>query len=73
MLKQISGMFAAKVYKQSGLGVTKPISFRYFPIFSVLLNHMLAIEYHVYIWLVSPQLSCGDTRQIWMWLNESNS
>ena len=46
--------------------------FRYFPIFSALSNHTLAIEYHVYIWQVSPQLSCGDTCQIWMWFEESN-
>ena len=30
------------------------------------------IEYHVYIWQVSPQLSCGDTCQIWMWFKEYN-
>ena len=46
--------------------------FRYFPIFSALSNHTLAIKYHVYIWQVSPQLSCGDTCQIWMWFEESN-
>ena len=46
--------------------------FRYFPIFSALSNHTLAIEYHVYIWQVSPQLSCSDTCQIWMWFEESN-
>ena len=33
---------------------------------------MLAIEYHVHICQVSPQLSCGDTSQIWMWYKESN-
>ena len=33
---------------------------------------MLPIEYHVYIWGVSPQLSCGDTHQIWKWFKESN-
>ena len=33
---------------------------------------MLAIEYHVYIWQASPQLSCGDTCHIWMWFKESN-
>ena len=33
---------------------------------------MLAIEYHVYIWQVSRQLSCGDTCQIWMLSKESN-
>ena len=38
--------------------------FRYFPNLSVLSKHMLAIEYHVYIWQVSPQLSCGGTCQI---------
>ena len=43
--------------------------FPYFPHFSALWIYTLAIEYHVYIWQVSPQLSCGDTCQIWMWLN----
>ena len=33
---------------------------------------MLAIEYHVHIWQVLSQLSCGDTRQIWMWFKECN-
>ena len=46
--------------------------FRYFPNFSKSPKHTLAIEYHVYIWQVSPQLSCGDTCQIWMWSKESN-
>ena len=40
--------------------------FRYFPNFSTSPKYMLAIEYHVHIWQVSPQLSCGDTCQIWM-------
>ena len=42
--------------------------FHYFLNFSEQPKHMLAIEYHVYIWQVSPQLSCVDTCQIWMWL-----
>ena len=46
--------------------------FRYFPNFSALSKHTLDIEYHVYIWQVSPQLSCGDTCQIWKWFNECN-
>ena len=46
--------------------------FRYFPIFSALSNHTLFIEYHVYIWQVSPQVSCGDTCQIWMLFEEFN-
>ena len=46
--------------------------FRYFPNFSESQKHALAIEYHVYISQVSPQLSCGDTCQIWMWSKESN-
>ena len=33
---------------------------------------MLAVEYHVHIWQVSPQLSCGDTCQIWMRFKEYN-
>ena len=45
--------------------------FRYFPNFSALSKQTLAIEYHVYIWQVSPQLSCGDTCQIWMWFEKS--
>ena len=46
--------------------------FCYFPKLSALSKHTLAIEYHVYIWQVSPHLSCGDTCQIWIWLKESN-
>ena len=46
--------------------------FRCFPNFSESPKHTLAIEYHVYIRQVSPQLSCGDTCQIWMWLKGSN-
>ena len=40
--------------------------------FSSLSKHTLAVKYRVYIWQVSPQLSCGDTCQIWMWFEESN-
>ena len=32
--------------------------FRYFPHFSTLPKHILDIEYHIYIWLVSQQISC---------------
>ena len=39
--------------------------------FSALSEHTLGIEYHVYIWQVSPQLSCGGTCQIYMWFKES--
>ena len=35
--------------------------FRYFRNFSSSPKYMLAIVYHVHIWQVSPQLSCGDT------------
>ena len=40
--------------------------------FLALSKHMFAIEYHVCIWQMSPQLSCGDTCQIWMWSKEFN-
>ena len=46
--------------------------FRYSPYFSASPKYMLVIEHHVHIWQVSPQLSCGDICQIWMWLVESN-
>ena len=46
--------------------------FRYFSHFSASPKYMLAIKYHVHIWQVSPQLSCGDICQIWMWCEESN-
>ena len=56
-----------------GWGLLSQFSpFRYFPHFPLLSKQKLAIEYHVYIWQVSPQLSCGDTCQIWMWFRESN-
>ena len=48
------------------------LPFRYFPNFSALSKQTLAIEYHVYIWQVSPQLSCGDTCQIYMWFEKFN-
>ena len=38
--------------------------FRYFPNFSALPKHTLAIEYLFYICQVSPQLSCSDTSPI---------
>ena len=43
--------------------------FLYFPKFSALSKNAFAIEYHVYIWQVSPQLSCGGTCQIQMWFD----
>ena len=56
-----------------GVGVTKPIfSVPLFSRFSVIVKKTLAIEYRVYIWQLSPQLSCGDTCQIWRWFMEWN-
>ena len=46
--------------------------FRYFLNFSSLSKHTSTVKYRIYIWQVSPQLSCGDTCQIWMWFEESN-
>ena len=34
--------------------------------FSTSLDYTLAIEYDVYIWHVSPRVSCGDSCQIWL-------
>ena len=46
--------------------------FRYFPTFSEWWKQWLPEWYQVHIWQVSPQLSCGDTWQIWTWLKVSN-
>ena len=59
------------LHPQTGVGTTKPDSSD--PLFShffTLSKHWLSIEYHVHIWQVSLQLSCGDTHQIWKWLKE---
>ena len=56
-----------------GWGLLNQFSpFRYFPIFSEWLKHWLPVWHYIHIWQVSPQLSCGDTWQIWMWLKVSN-
>ena len=59
--------------KWSGVGVTKPISS--IPLFSeffiIMKTHLS--YFHVYIWQVLPQLSCGNTCQIWMWFKESKN
>ena len=55
------------------VGVTKSIfPFRYFPNSSERTKHLLHVWYHVGIWQVSPQLSCGDIWQIWTWLKVSD-
>ena len=51
-----------------GWGLIRFPLFRYFPNFSTSPKYMLAIEYHVHIWQVLPQLRCGNTCQICMWL-----
>ena len=60
-----------RIYPGWGL-LSQFAPFRYFPHFPLLSKQTLAIEYHVHIWQVSPQLSCDDTCQIWMWFRESN-
>ena len=39
--------------------------------YSALSKHILNIGYHIDISHVSPQLSCNNTCQIWMWFKES--
>ena len=47
-------------------GFLKPISFfSLLSTFSELAKYCVLIEYRVPIWEISPQLSCGDTCQIW--------
>ena len=56
-----------------GWGLLSQFSpFRYFPIFSEWSKQWLPVWYQVNIWQVSPQLSCGDTWQIWTWLKLSD-
>ena len=40
--------------------------------FSILQKYWLDSWSHFHIWQVSPQLSCGDTCQIWMWCSICN-
>ena len=64
--------FTLAIWGNLGWGLLSEfLPFRYFLKFSALSKHTLAIEYHVNIWQVLPQLSCGDTCQIWMWFKES--
>ena len=58
--------------KAQGWGLLRRFPpFLYFSNFSTSSKYMLAIVYHVHIWQVSPQLSCGDTTcQIWMRFKE---
>ena len=67
----ISNLFVQQLVQGWGL-LSEFSPFRYLPHFPLLSKQPLAIEYHVYIWQVSPQLSCGDTCQNWMWFRESN-
>ena len=46
--------------------------FRYAPNFATSPKYMWAIEYHVHIWQVSPQLRCGDTCKLWLKFKERN-
>ena len=60
-------------YCSPGVGVTKPIfSVPLFSQFSEWSKQWLPVWYHVHIWQVSAQLSCGDTWQIWTWLKVSD-
>ena len=46
--------------------ISQFLSYRYFPHFPSLSKQTLIIEYHIHIWQVSLQFSCGDTCQILM-------
>ena len=40
--------------------------------FSILLKYLSDYLHQIHIWQVSPQLSCGDTCQIWTWYSIGN-
>ena len=44
--------------------------FFHFPSFSESSQHLLPVKYHIHVWQMLPQISCGDTCQIWMWFKE---
>ena len=54
------------LHESAGL-FSQYISFCHFSDLSSLSRHWISIEHSLFIWHVSPQLSCGDTCQIWMW------
>ena len=49
------------------------LPFQYLCIFSESSLYLLPVEYHIHIWQVLPQLSCGGNWQIWMWSKKSES
>ena len=56
------------ILEGSGWGLPSQFPpFRYFPKLSALSKHKLTIKYDVHFQQVSPQLTCGDTCQIWTW------
>ena len=56
-----------------GVGVTeKTFSVALFSEFFIIIKTHVWYWISRYIWQVSPQLSCGDTCQIWMWFRECN-
>ena len=60
-------------HSRPGLGLLRQFHlFRYFP-HLLESKHWLSSEYHVHVCQVSPQLSCGDTWQIWMRFKALNS
>ena len=68
-----TGIWYSNGYRDLGWGLLSQFPpFRYFPKFSALSKHTLTIKHTVHIWQVSPQLSCGDTCQIWTWFKVSN-
>ena len=59
---QGSSLSRAALWSTLGWGLLSQFPpFRYFPNFSPLSKYTLIVKYRVYIWQVSPQLSCGDT------------
>ena len=40
-------------------------------LFFRIIKALFTCVYHLHIWQVSPQLSCSDTCQIWLWFNRS--
>ena len=72
-INYVSWTAVVLVIKHQAWGLLRQFRpFRHFPHISSWSKHKLATGYYVYVWEMSPQLSCADTCEIWMWFEEYN-
>ena len=59
-------------FRKKGLGLLSQFLPAFSRSFRVKILITYAMDCHVHIWQMSPQLCCGDIFQIWMWFKYSN-